>query len=112
MEEIKVTWTKEEFKAYIQIYAAQSNQNETDEEKEFISHKFESLMLKSIYKEINGDNDYERIQKILANIKYHDYTQDDLNDLLSEIKNLYFSDGTLDSVEKTTFNLLVKLFNN
>ena len=50
MEEIKASWTKEEFKAYLLIYAAQSNQIETDEEKEFISHKFDSLMLKSIYK--------------------------------------------------------------
>ena len=36
MEEIKLSWTYNEFKAYLLIYAAESNQVITDEEKEFI----------------------------------------------------------------------------
>ena len=36
MDKLKLLWTKDEFNAYVLIYAAQSNFVETIEEKEFI----------------------------------------------------------------------------
>ena len=66
MEDIKLSWTKDEFLAYLIIYAAQINQIETEEEKEFIKSRFDSKTLKKIYKEINSDNDYQRIQKVMV----------------------------------------------
>ena len=48
MEDIKLSWTKDEFLAYLIIYAAQINQIETEEEKEFIISRFDSKTLKKI----------------------------------------------------------------
>ena len=48
MENLKLSWTKVEFMAYLLIYAAQINQIETEEEKEFIGSRFDSKLLKKI----------------------------------------------------------------
>ena len=61
MENNRIPWSKDEFLAYLLIYAAQINQIETEEEKEFIESRFDPKILKNIYKEINNDNDYQRI---------------------------------------------------
>ena len=53
MENLKISWTKDEFIAYLLIYAAQANQIETIEEKEFIKSRFQAPLLQKIYKEIN-----------------------------------------------------------
>ena len=86
MEDIKLSWTKDEFLAYLIIYAAQINQIETEEEKEFIESRFDSKTLKKIYKEINSDNDYQRIQKVMVYTYQKNYLSHDLDNLLKEIK--------------------------
>lgn len=109
MTGINQTWTKEEFKAYLLIYASQSNQLETEDQKEFISSKFDEAVLKNIYREIKNDNDYDRIQKILGYLKQHECTEKDIENLLYETRALYKSDGTFDSVEQSVFGFLEKL---
>ena len=52
MEDNRIPWSKDEFLAYLLIYAAQINQIETEEEKEFIESRFDSKILKKVYKEI------------------------------------------------------------
>ena len=54
MENLKLSWTKVEFMAYLLIYAAQINQIETEEEKEFIGSRFDSKLLKKIYKQVKS----------------------------------------------------------
>ena len=68
MEEVKLLWTYNEFKAYVLIYAAESSQLMTEKEKEFIEDQFDSLIIKAMKKEFDNDADYERIQKIMAYI--------------------------------------------
>ena len=53
MEKIKVSWTKDEFNAYILIYAAQTNFIETDEEKAFIESRINKTIIDKIHKENN-----------------------------------------------------------
>jgi len=50
MNESITKWSQKEFKAYLLLYAANSNQNVTDEEKEFIESKFDKLTLKKCQK--------------------------------------------------------------
>jgi hypothetical protein len=110
MSEVSTTtWSQEEFKAYLLIYAADSNHEVSKEEVEFIESRFNKDLLKKINKEIKDDNDYQRIQKVLANIKQNDYSQEDLDKLLKEIKELYMTDGMSDIVEQTTFLFLKKM---
>ena len=74
MNKIKSSWTKEQFKAYLMVYAAQSDQIETEEEKDHLESHFDELLLKEIKKEINKDNDFSRIQKIMSHIKENNYS--------------------------------------
>ena len=100
MENLKLSWTKDEFIAYLLIYAAQANQIETLEEKEFIEARFDSKLLKNIYKEINSDNDYQKIQKVMVYTYQNNYLSQDLDDLLKEIKELLLCDGRFDATEQ------------
>ena len=110
MEDNKLSWTKNEFLAYLLIYAAQINQIETEEEKEFIESRFDSKILKNIYKEINSDNDYQRIQKVMVYTYQENYLSQDLEDLLKEIKELLLCDGKFDATEQALYHYLKKIF--
>ena len=110
MEEVKLLWTYNEFKAYVLIYAAESNQVITEEEKDFIEDQFDSLIIKAMKKEFDNDNDYERIQKIMAFIEQNNLGRKDLDSLLNEVKSVYLSDGKFDVTEQTVFQALEKLF--
>ena len=110
MEAVNPTWSYDQFKAYILIFAAESNQVITIEEKEYIEAQFDSLLIKTVQKEINKDNDFQRIQKIMAYIEQNNLSKTDLDELLKEIYTIYQSDGKFDSVEQGVFQFLEKLF--
>ena len=110
MENIRISWSKDEFIAYLLIYAAQINQIETEEEKEFIASKIDSQTLKKIYKEINNDNDYQRIQKVMVYTYQENYLNQDLDNLLREIKELLLCDGKFDATEQALYHYLKKFF--
>ena len=105
-------WTKEEFKAYLLIYAAQSNFNESEEEIDFIESKFEPELISRVNKEIKNLNDFDKISIVTDYIKIHDFSQDELDSLLLEIKEIYHSDGKFDSIEQSIFSMLKKLLKN
>ena len=110
MEEVNLTWSYNEFKAYILIFAAESNQVIAEEEKDLIEAQFDALIIKTVQKEINGDNDFQRLQKIMAYIDQNNLSKTDLDELLKEIRTVYQSDGKFDSVEQGVFQFLEKLF--
>ena len=66
--------------------------------------------MKKIYKEINNDNDYRRIQKIMVYTYQNNYLSKDLDDLLVDIKNLLICDGKFDSAEQSLYYFLKKIF--
>ena len=110
MEAVNPTWSYDQFKAYLLIFAAESNQVITIEEKDYIEAQFDSLLIKTVQKEINKDNDFQRIQKIMAYIEQNNLSKTDLDGLLKEIHTVYQSDGEFDSVEQGVFQFLEKLF--
>ena len=110
MEAVNPTWSYDQFKAYLLIFAAESNQVITKEEKDYIEAQFDSLLIKIVQKEINKDNDFQRIQKIMAYIEQNNLSKTDLDELLKEIHTVYQSDGKFDSIEQGVFQFLEKLF--
>ena len=110
MEAVNPTWSYDQFKAYLLIFAAESNQVITKEEKDYIEAQFDSLLIKTVQKEINKDNDFQRIQKIMAYIEQNNLSKTDLDELLKEIHTVYQSDGKFDTVEQGVFQFLEKLF--
>ena len=66
--------------------------------------------MKEVYKEINQDNDYSRIQKIMSFVENNNYSENDLKGLLVEIKKMYMCDGSFGAAEQMVFSSLQKLF--
>ena len=110
MEKVESSWTDEKFKAYVMVYASQSDQVEAEEEKDYLESHFDQVLLKEVYKEINKDNDYSRIQKIMSFVKENNYSDDDLKGLLVQIKKMYMCDGSFGAAEQMVFSSLQKLF--
>ena len=104
-----LNWTKEEFKAFLLLYAAQTNFVETQEEIEFIESRFSEEIINKIRKETDKLNDYEKSKIIVNQIKSNEYAQGDLDKILAEIKELYKSDGVFDSLEQSIFSMLNRL---
>ena len=109
MEYIQTDWTKEEFKAYLLSYAANANYFESEEEREKILEHVSKSQYKKIHMELDKDNDYQSIQKILYNLEKFDYSKNDLNKLVADIKALFAADGEVDLLESNMLLGLQKL---
>ncbi len=102
-------WTQDEFKAYVLLYAANCGHIEGEVEKEYILSKIDPSIYKKIHKELDKDNDYQSIQKILANSKKFNYSKNELKQLSSEIKELFLADEKFESIEQEVFMMLKKI---
>ncbi len=102
-------WTREEFKAYLLLYAARANFFEDESEKEAILAMVNPLTYKRIHKEIEEDNDYQSIQKILASIEKHHYSKENIQLLISDIKRIFNVSGKQDILEENMLRGLQKL---
>lgn len=102
-------WTKNELVAYILLYVANSDLQETQEEKDFILTKVNTETFGDIHKVFNRDNDYQCIQKIIEGVKAHDYFRDDYAGLFADIKLLLYADGEANEMEAATLAFLRKI---
>lgn len=109
MSEVTTNWTKSEFKAYLLLYAANADYIESEEEQEMIRQLLSKEAYKAIHKELDKDNDYQSIQKILHNIEKFKYSKNDLKRLMSDINEVFNVDGELDILEENMLRALGKL---
>lgn len=105
-------WTKTEFKAYILLYCAQSNFIETEEERQYIISKVDEKIFNSIHTEIVHDTHKQSEEKIKDYFSENKYTVQQKEDLLKDIKNVFFADGTVDASEKRVFTFFKKILNS
>jgi len=110
MSEITTNWTRPEFKAYLMMYAANANFFESEDEKEIIHGLVTNKEYRLIHREFEKDNDYQSIQKILHNIDKFNYSKDELDTLVNDIKALFDADGEFDIQESNMLLALKKLF--
>ncbi|MBC8310777.1 MAG: deoxyribose-phosphate aldolase [Candidatus Marinimicrobia bacterium] len=110
MKNTENKWTIEEFQAYLYLYAVQANLSESVEEQEFIGSNLNADLVKRMRKEIGKDNDYQRVQKVMGFIDANNYSKEDLENLLNEVKEIFLCDDKFDSSEKQLFSFLKKLF--
>ncbi len=110
--ELKTEWTKEEFIAYLLLYAAKADQIITKEELDIVHSKVNNESYEKIKAEIEQDNDYQSSQKILFNIEQFNFSKNDIETLMKEIKTLFLSDGKYDILEKNMYLALSHLLNN
>lgn len=102
-------FTKEELVAYILLYAANSDFKETQKEKELILSKVDPSVFFRVHAEFDNDNDYQNIQKIIEGVEAHNYSQEDLTSLFTDLKTLFFVDGEFDILEQNMFRSLKKV---
>lgn len=106
---METNWTKAEFKAYLLAYCAQSDFIETEEEREYILDLVSSEAYKSVHHDLAKDNDYQSIQKIQNHLEKFNYSKNEIDVLLGDIKQLFTADGTIDIMEENLFRALKKI---
>lgn len=106
---IETDWTRQEFKAYLLLYAANSNYFESEAEKETILSMVDPLVYKRIHRELDQDNDYQSIQKVLHNIEKFNYSKEFLNVLINDIQRVFNSDNKHDVLEENMLLALKKI---
>lgn len=108
-QSFETDWTRKEFKAYLLLYAANANYFESEDEKERIFSLVDPVTYKRIHKELDHDNDYQSIQKILHNVDKFNYSKDDLDLLISDIQSVFDANGEHDTLEDNMLLFLKKL---
>ena len=112
MSTIETNWTREEFKAYLLSYAAQSNYFESEEEEEVIRSVVADDAYKQVHRELAKDNDYQSIQKILYNVEKYNYSKEEIHELVNDIQKLFLADGEVDLLESNFFHMLKRLLDD
>ena len=106
MEDFTTNWSDSEFHTYVLLHCAHADFIESNDEQELIKSKVSESEYKHIHKEFDNDSDYASLQKIMAAAKRLEYSSEDIDQLFSEIKELFLSDGMYDILEK---NLMLGL---
>ncbi len=104
-----INWTRDEFKAYVLLYAANCDYVENRQEREFILNRVNKDTYHKIHYELDNDNDYQSIQKIIAGVEKFDYSKDEIQYLTAEIMELLLVDDQLDTVEQCVYMMLKKI---
>lgn len=102
-------WTKDELIAYTLLYAAHSDFKEDNHERNVIISKVDMQTFQKVHDEFSDDNDFQSIQKILASIEKHNYSKEKIDQLLADIKGLFFADGDFDIREHSMLLFLKRI---
>jgi hypothetical protein len=92
-------WTREEFRAYLLLYAANANFFESEDEREALLKLVRPEVYKKMHKELDRDNDYQSIEKILFTIEKYEYSDEVLSGFMREIEHILNSDNHHDLLE-------------
>ncbi|TVZ54806.1 hypothetical protein OD91_0041 [Lutibacter sp. Hel_I_33_5] len=106
---MKLDWTKKEFEAYVLLFAAHCNFIETEEESTYILSKVDEKTFNKIHTEIVLDNETENLNKIQQYLRDNKYSETDKEELIRDIKQVFFADGTVDVLERKVFQILKKI---
>ncbi len=98
-------WTKSELKTYILIFCANIDADETKEEISFIKSLTTPADFNKMYKEFLSNSEQVSLDKIDENIQHHEFTNMELMEFRTEIRQIFNSDqkihrkeGTLDRI--------------
>lgn len=101
--------TKEEFMTYCLLFAANADFNITKQEIIAIGAKINPVDFVRVYNWFEADSDIERVETIRANKTQYIKNEDDKQNLIKELKEVFFADGVFDSVEKSISFMLKKV---
>ena len=102
-------WNRDEFLAFVLLYAACVDMECTDDERKVITGVIDESHLKVVEAEYNKLSDFERISVINA---YRDqYFKDpgQKDEILGSVEKMFKADGTFDIMEHNVYRMLQKL---
>lgn len=102
-------WTKDELIAYILLYAAHSDFKENNHERNVIISKVDMQTFQKVHDEFSSDSDFQSIQKILRSIEAHNYSGEKIDEILADVKGLFFADGDFDIKEYSMLLFLKRI---
>ncbi len=102
-------WTKNDFLAYVLLYAAHCNYIEDSSELNIILSKIDDATFHKIHTEIVVDTENSKLKKIQQYIAENKPSQTEREAILKDIKQVFFADGTVDVFEKELFATLKKM---
>ena len=105
-DNFETNWNKKEFKAYVLLHCSQADFEESNAERGLIVGKVGKDNYNHIHEELEKDNDYTRVQKIIAAANRLDYNRETL---LKDMKEVFFADGDFDAIEKGMFLMLKRV---
>ncbi|MFD2528647.1 MULTISPECIES: hypothetical protein [Polaribacter] len=106
---MNLDWTKKDFEAYVLLYAAHCNHVEDIAEQDYIRTKVDEVTFHRMHTEVVVDSDEENLDKIQSFVSDNEFTQIEKEELLKNIKQVFFADGTVDEHEKKGFSILKKI---
>lgn len=104
----QIIWTRQEFLAYLLLYAAHADTQYDDSEKAYILSKIEYPVYKKIWKEFVLDNDYQHLKKILAFQEINPTIT--AESIMNELYELFLSDNHFHRMEKYMLSSIRQLF--
>ena len=91
------------------LYAAYCNFFEAKEEQEYIMSKVDKNSFHKVYIEVVIDSDEISLNKIQEYMSENKFNQKEREDLIRDIKNVFFADCSVDIIEKKVFSILKKI---
>ena len=98
-----------EFLAFVLLYAAHVDIEYSDEEKAKVQALVNKNSYQKIYEDFNNMSDYAALQVIINYKGLYYPTAERKEELLSKIKELFYSDGDFSKMEKELLHFLTKL---
>lgn len=104
-----INWSKNEFLAYVLLYAAHCNFFESKEEENYILTRVNEATYHRIHTEVVIDSDEDSLNKIQQYISDNNFDEKEKEALIKDIKNVFFADGSVDVLERKVFGILKKI---
>ena len=103
------TLDKNEFLAFLFLYAAAADQVLTQTEVELIADKVGKDRIRKAKSQFDSLSDYERIEFILAHKEQYFPNEEQKNALLKELKDIFLADNVFSVQEQNLFRALNRL---
>jgi hypothetical protein len=106
MKSKKEPWTKLELKTYILLLCSSADSVKSKEEIKLIKSKIDSKTFKKIHKEFKKDKENKSLKKIDATVQLHEYSHNELNELRTEMYEIFNSDKNFSPMERNLDRIL------
>jgi hypothetical protein len=102
------SWTKEEFLVYLMLYAANADGKITEKQKKTMMAKAGHDVYERMSEQFAADNDYESLQNIITYKELYFSVEQ----IIDELKKIFFLDNVLSNYEQHILYLINKILNN